>query len=249
MEALNNLGINLGYFLVQVTNFLIIMVVLRAWVYKPILGLLEKRRESIAKGLEDARVASEARANAEKEAEKVISDAQSKASDVVREATQRAEEATKDIKASAETDAAKAREEAVEEAQEERNRVLGDVRGQVAALAIAAAQKLVGEALTEKRQRVLIDEFFSGVKTGKVTVLEGAKVDGDSAVVTSALPLTKKESDTVKKDVLTALGSKKAEVSFEVDPSILGGLVVRVGDKVLDGSVAGQLDSMRQSLR
>jgi F-type H+-transporting ATPase subunit b len=246
---LENLGISLGYLLVQILNFAILFVVLRAWAYRPILNMLEKRRETIAKGLEDARIASEARANAEKEAEKVISEAQTKASEVVREATQRAEEATKDIKASAEADVAKAREEAVAEAQEERSRVLGDVRGQVAALAIAAAQKLVGEALNEKRQHALIDEFFSGVKSGKVTVLEGAKVEGDIAVVTSALPLTKKESDTVKKDVIAKLGSKKAEVTFEVDPSILGGLVVRVGDKVLDGSVSGQLDSMRQSLR
>jgi F0F1-type ATP synthase delta subunit len=42
---------------------------------------------------------------------------------------------------------------------------------------------------------------------------------------------------------------KNASVSFHVDPSILGGLVIRVGDKVLDGSVAGKLDNLSQSLR
>lgn len=246
---MENLGINLGYIFVQIFNFAILFVVLKAWAYKPILGAMEKRREMIAQGLEDARIASEARANAEKEAETIIAEAQTKSSEVVRAASQRAEDATKDIKASADSDAAKAREDAITDAEQERNRVLGDVRGQVAALAIAAAQKLVGEALNEKRQRALIDDFFSGVKAGKVTVLEGEKVEGDSAVVTSALPLTKKEEDAVKKDVVAKLSSKKAEVSFEVDPGILGGLVVRVGDKVLDGSVSGQLESIRQNLR
>lgn len=48
MEAL---GINGGYFLVQLVNFFTILVVLRVWVYTPILGLLEKRRATIAKGL------------------------------------------------------------------------------------------------------------------------------------------------------------------------------------------------------
>jgi F0F1-type ATP synthase delta subunit len=38
-------------------------------------------------------------------------------------------------------------------------------------------------------------------------------------------------------------------VDFRVDPSILGGLVIHVGDKILDGSVAGQLETLRQSLR
>ena len=247
MEALDKLGINFGYLLVQVLNFAILFVVLRAWVYGPIINLLETRRERIAKGLEDARVAEEARANAEKEAQKIIAEAQTKASEIVREATARAEEATRDIKASAEAGAVKAREAAVADAEQERNRVLGDVRGQVAALAMAAAQKLIGDALDKKRQHALIEEFFSGVKAGKVTVLESAKVSGDSAVVTSALPLTDEEQEAVKKDVLKKIGGK-GEVSFKVDPSILGGLVVRVGDKVLDGSVSGQLESMRQSL-
>lgn len=246
---MEKLGINLGYLLVQIFNFGILFVVLKAWAYKPILGMLEQRRETISQGLEDARVASEARENAEKDAEKIMAEAQTKSSKVVRESAVRAEEAGRDIKASADADLAKIRADAVADAEQERNRILGEVRGQVAALAMAATQKLVGEALTEKRQRALIDEFFSGVKSGKVTVLSGEKAEGNTAVVTSALPLTKKEQDLVQKDVVAKLGKKKASVSFEVDPAILGGLVVRVGDKVLDGSVAGQLESMRQNLR
>lgn len=240
MEAL---GINLGYVFVQIFNFGILFVVLRAWVYKPIIKMLSERREKIAKGLEDARVAAEARANAEAKAEEIIAEAQNKASEIVREATVRAEEATKDIKVAAEKDAAETRKDALADIEEERAQVLGEVRGQIAALAMAATQKLVGEALDEKRQRALIDEFFSGIKAGKVSVVEPAS--GDSAVVTSALPLTEAEQKTVKDQVLKGQG----EVTFKVNPAIMGGLVVRVGDKVMDGSVAGQLESMRQNLK
>ncbi|MDH5607666.1 MAG: F0F1 ATP synthase subunit B [Anaerolineae bacterium] len=236
MEAL---GINLGYFFVQLLNFLVIFVVLRVWVYKPLIQMLQDRREAIAQGLEDARVAAEARANAESDAEKILADAQGKASEVVREATTRAEEAAKDIKAAADKVASEARKTALAEVEKERDAMLGELRGQVAALAMAATQKLIGEALDDKRQRSLIDEFFSGIKGGKVEIAKGAT--GDS-VVTSALPLTDKE----KKDVAKALSG---EVEFKVDPSILGGLVVRMGDKVMDGSVAGKLDTMRQNLR
>lgn len=245
MEAL---GINGGYFLVQLVNFLIILVVLRAWVYTPILGLLEKRRATIAKGLEDARIAADARANAEQQASKIVAEAQAKASQMVKEASERAEHATRDIRAAAEADAVKIRENAAGDAQQERTRILGDLRGQVAALAIAATQKLLNESLDEKRQRSLLEEFFSGVKAGKVTVLEGASLSGASAEVTSALPLTESEQDAVKRDVLAKVGGE-ATVAFRVDPSILGGLVVRVGDKVIDGSVAGQLSNLRETLR
>src|SRR5512133_1799814 len=238
MEAL---GINPGLLIVQIIAFIIVFLTLNAWVYKPLLNMMETRKQKIAQGLEDARIAADARANAEKEAAKVLAEAQAEAGKVVREATERAASAGKDVKAAAETEAAKAREAAMAEAELERNRILGDLRGQVAALAIAAANKLVGETLDEKKQRALIDEFFSGVKGGKVVVAES--LTGDSAEVTSALPLTKEEEQAVKKSVSVK------EVSFKVDPAILGGLVIKVGDKVLDGSVAGKLEGLRQAMK
>ena len=242
MEAL---GINLSFLLVQIVNLIIVYVVVSKWIVTPIMGMLEKRRETIAHGLEDARVAAEARANAEKEAEKIIAEAQTRAGQVVREATGRAESAANDVKSAAEAEAKKARDKAVAEVEEDRNRILGDLRSQVAALSIAATQKLIGEALDEKRQHALLDEFFSGLKSGKVVVLDDTK--GASAEVTSALPLTKGEQDAVKTDVLAKSGA--LAVSFRVDPSILGGLVIKVGDKVLDGSVAGKLEGLRANLR
>ncbi len=98
MEAL---GLNLPFLLVQIVNLIIMYTVVVKWIVGPISGLLEKRRQTIAQGLEDARIAAEARANAEKEAAKIIADAQAEAGKVVREATERAESAGKDVKAAA----------------------------------------------------------------------------------------------------------------------------------------------------
>jgi F-type H+-transporting ATPase subunit b len=244
---LDKLGINPGLFILQILVFAIVFLTLSAWVYKPLVELLAKRRQAIAQGLEDAREAAEARAGAEKEAEKLIAEAHTKASQIVREATERAEVAGRDVKVAAEVEAASARAKALAEIEEDRNRILGDLRGQVAALSIAAAQKLVGDALDEKRQHALIDEFFSGVKSGKVIALEDTTLTGASAEITSALPLTSQEQATVKKDILAKSGAQT--VNFRVDPSILGGLVIKVGDKVLDGSVAGKLEGLRANLR
>ncbi|HEX5837273.1 MAG TPA: F0F1 ATP synthase subunit B [Anaerolineales bacterium] len=244
MEAL---GISPGLLIVQIIAFTIVLLTLNAWVYKPMLNMMETRKQKIAQGLEDARVAAEARADAEKQAAKIISEAQAEASKIVAEATERASTAGRDVKAAAEAEAAKARDAAMAEAEVERNRILGDLRGQVASLAIAAANKLVGEALDEKKQHALLNEFFSGVKSGKVTVLDNSGFKGDSAEVTSALPLSGEEEAAVRQDVLSRVGAK--DVAFRVDPSILGGLVIRVGDKVMDGSVAGKLEGLRQNFR
>lgn len=246
MEAL---GINLGYLIVQILNFGVLFVVIYAWAVKPIVGMLENRRKAIAQGLEDARIAEEARTNAEREAEKILAEAQRKSAEVVREATERAEAATKEVRAKAETDIEKMRAAAKVELEQERERNLSDMRGQIGALAIAAAQKLIGESLIqdEERQHALLKEFFAGVKSGKIMVLENKEISGASAEVTSALPLTPEEQETVKEDILSSLGAG-ATISFRVDPSILGGIIVRVGDRVIDGSVSGQLQELKQSI-
>jgi F-type H+-transporting ATPase subunit b len=241
------LGINVGLLIVQIIAFFIVFLTLNAWVYQPMLEMMDTRRNKIAQGLEDARVAAEARKDAEKDAAKIIAAAQAEGGKIVREATARAEVAGRDVKAAAASDAEKTREAAINEAEAERNRILGDLRGQVAALAIAAANKLVGAALDEKKQHALIDEFFSGVKSGAVVVLDNADFKGESAEVTSALPLSGQEEETVKKSVQDKIGAQN--VAFRVDPSILGGLIIKVGDKMFDGSVAGKLEDLRQSLK
>lgn len=244
---MEKLGINLGFFLFQVFNFTVLAILLYAWAYKPIVKMLEGRKKKIAQTEEDARVAEEARANAEKEAEKIIAEARAEAGNVMRDANERAQGVAKDVEAAAQAKAAEAKEKALADVEAERNQMLSDLRGQVAALAIAGAQKLVGETLDEKRQHALLSDFFAGVKGGKVTVLDSADFKGDAAEVTSALPLTDAEQETVKKDVLAKAGAQA--VTFRVDPSILGGLVIKVGDKVVDGSVAGKLEGLRENMR
>jgi F-type H+-transporting ATPase subunit b len=244
---MEKLGINLGFLLFQIFNFTILVVLLYAWAYRPILNMMDTRKKKIAQGLEDAHIAAEARANAEKDANKIISDAQAKAAQVVRDASERAEAAGREIRAQVDAEIAKERANALVEVEQERERNLSELRGQVAALAISVAQKLIGNALDDQRQHGLIDEFFSGIRSGKVTVLDNASLAGASAEVTSALPLSAEEKEIVKRDVLSKIGNQ-ATITFRVDPTILGGLVVKVGDKLLDASVAGQLGSLRQSM-
>ncbi len=234
MEAL---GINLGYLLVQILGITALVLILTAFVYKPMLRVLDERKARIAKGLEDARQAAIARENADMEAKRVLDEARAEASNIRREAVVAAEGAAKDVEAKAREDAKAIMANAQTEATEERNRILSDLRGQVAAISIAAANKLVGESLDEKRQHQLINDFFSRVPA------EVAGLQGETAEITSALPLT----DAERQSATRMLGAK--DVQFKVDPSILGGLVVRVGDRVVDDSVVNRMNALQESLR
>jgi F-type H+-transporting ATPase subunit delta len=67
------------------------------------------------------------------------------------------------------------------------------------------------------------------------------------ARVTSAVPLTADEQRALRAKLLDRFGAD-LEFQFEVDPSLLGGVYLRVGDQVLDGSVAGKLAALRDRL-
>jgi ATP synthase F1 delta subunit len=68
-----------------------------------------------------------------------------------------------------------------------------------------------------------------------------------TAKVSSAVPLTSDEQAALGQRLEARLG-QPLELRFEVEPSLLGGVVVRVGDQVIDGTVKGRLDALAQTL-
>ena len=252
MEALGTLGINGPFLLSQIVNFLILFLALRLLLWKPMLKMLNERKQRIAQGLEDAEQARRDRERAQAEYEERIKQAEQEREAILARAAGEGEQARAEALAQGRAQAERIVAEGKEAVERERQRMLADLRGQVAALSIAAANKLIGEALDEQRQRRLIDEFFSGIKAGRVVVLEEqeleqAKAGEVMATVTSALPLTDEEKAVVSGGLAEELGQVPA-IEFKVDPSILGGLVIKIGDKIIDGSVGGRLEALRESL-
>jgi F-type H+-transporting ATPase subunit b len=229
-------GINTGFLIAQIINFLFIMTLLTVILWKPIVNMLDRRQLEIQKGLEDAAAAANARQNAEAEAEKILAQARSEALQIVVEGRTRGEDIAKNVEAEARREAESIRETARTEAQAARNAELAGLRGQVAAISMAVAQRLIGETLDEKRQRALIDDFFSKVPA------DARSMSGDVEVV-SAMPLNNDEQEKVRRQI----GAD--EVNFVVDPSILGGLIVRSEDRVVDGSVRRGLTDLGDRLR
>jgi F-type H+-transporting ATPase subunit delta len=81
-----------------------------------------------------------------------------------------------------------------------------------------------------------------------VAAAAAASRDKELAEVRSAVPL---DDDTVER-IAAALGratGRTVEVKVVVDPDLIGGVVARVGDTVIDGSIAKRLDSLRQAVR
>lgn len=232
MEAL---GINAGFVIAQIVNFGVIVLLLGVALWRPLTRTLDERAMKIARQLEDAEVAAKARANAEAEAAKILDQARREAARIADEARSRGEEAGQGLLAEARAEAEKILADAREKAIAERNRQLADLRDQVAGLAMAATRRLIGASLDEKRQHELINRFFTEVP-------ESARNLSGAVEVTSALPLTAEEQAEVKRR------TGASEVRFVVDPDIMGGLIIRAGSRVIDGSVRSGLREMTSRL-
>ncbi len=68
------------------------------------------------------------------------------------------------------------------------------------------------------------------------------------ATVTSAVPLTDEEADAIRARVERSAGAR-AVLQTAVDPALIGGLTVRVGDQLIDASIRGRLERLRDQLQ
>lgn len=233
---MEKLGLNLGFLAAQLINFLVIFFLLWRVILPRVTKMLDARSGRIAKQLEDARVAEQARANAEREATKLIDERRLEGNKLVEEARARADQQAKLVMEEAQREAAALKSKAMQEGELAKSAALGDVRADVITLAMAAAERLIGQSLDQGRSEAVVSNFFS-------TSSADLKGLGDTVEVTSAIRLT----DAEKAQVKSATGANS--VTYKEDPSILGGLIVRAGDKVVDGSVRAGLSTLSAQLK
>ncbi len=249
MDALGSLGIFPANLTAQILNFLALFALLSLLLWKPALRRIEARRAA-ERDLKLNQVrAAEALANADRERERIINEAKEEARRILAGASREAQQLREEILEQARNDARKLLDEAREDAQREKERLLARNRGEIASLAIAAAQHLLGEALDEKRQRALVESFFSGISGDELPILQEvrplASDESVKAIITSAIPLSEEEQATIRSELARRLG-REVEAEYRVDPSLLGGLVLNLGTYVVDGSVAGKLEQLRR---
>ncbi|HXG39612.1 MAG TPA: F0F1 ATP synthase subunit B [Candidatus Limnocylindrales bacterium] len=155
------LTINLFWIVVSALNFLVFLVLIWAFAFRPISAMLEDRRARIEQGLRDAEHARRERERAEVERQAALAEARREANEIIARAQKVAQELREADLAATREEVERMRSRAVAEIEAEKERAMADLRTQVADLAIAAASKILGEAMTEERQRRLVEEFLA----------------------------------------------------------------------------------------
>ena len=69
-----------------------------------------------------------------------------------------------------------------------------------------------------------------------------------TAYVSSAIPLTQEQKEAVEERLLSMTRYHQFEMNYQVEPELIGGLVIRIEDRVIDSSIRTQLFEMKKSL-
>ena len=108
-----------------------------------------------------------------------------------------------------------------------------------------AVARALYDSLRETLRSQGAEDQFEQVVAGFVDLIRGS--GPRDAEVTSAVPLSKAQQDAIVQQLRGKYGPA-LEVKFVVDEAVLGGLIVRVGDRVLDESVRSRLAEVQQRM-
>jgi F-type H+-transporting ATPase subunit b len=160
------LVINLFWVIVSAANFLFFLFLIRVFAFGPVSRMLDDRRARIEQGLKDAEEARADRERASAERLSALTDARREANEIIARAQKVAQETRDADIAATREELERMRTRAAAEIEAEKQRAVADLRTEVANLALQAAGRLVGETMSEPRQRRLVEEFLAGAGTG-----------------------------------------------------------------------------------
>ena len=151
------LTIDPGMYLWTVITFLILLIILAKFAWRPILKVLDDREKFISKALKDAEQAKKEMEEITKKKEQLIIQANDQAKEIVSKGKESADRIAKDIEDRAKTETQKLLLSARKEIENEKNRAMSLLRIETADLVIRAASKLIDDNLDDEKNRKLID--------------------------------------------------------------------------------------------
>ena len=149
------------YIVETVINVLILFILLRIFLFKPINKMKADRTRTIQDNLDSAEKAKAEAEELRQQYEESISEAKEKANQIIMKAHEDAESERSAIIMKSQEEAEKIVADADKTIENERKRVLRQAQSEIADLAIEAASKIIGENVDDEKNRKLVDKFLS----------------------------------------------------------------------------------------
>ena len=155
------MGINLYGLIAQIVNFVLLLIVLRLVLYKPVLGMLDERSRRIKEGMSRADQVKQDAARAQEDLRVQMAEARRQGQEVVAQATQVGERLKEEARLDALRQAEQLIARARSEIEMERDRAIAELRNQFADLTVLAAGRVINRSLDKRAHEQLIQEILA----------------------------------------------------------------------------------------
>jgi len=163
-ESGSPLSLDPAVLLLQIVGFVILFLLLRRYLFGPLLEVIRQREREVEEGLKASKRAKEELARVDEEKARVLAEAREQGREQVRRAVKEGEEARERLLSDAREETKGLRQRAREAVELEREEAMIQLRREVVDLALLAASQAVVGRLDEKQQRAVVDDFISGLE-------------------------------------------------------------------------------------
>lgn len=153
--------------MVNIIGFLILVALLKKYLYRPIMEIIESRQKEVADTYSAAERERDAMEELRRDYEKRLSGIEAEAREKIQAAIKEAQAARDEIIADARERAEALLRRGEEELAREREKAIVELREEVANLIISASSKLIEKEMNDDAHRRLVDEFISNLESGK----------------------------------------------------------------------------------
>lgn len=154
------LGLNLPGLIAQLVNFAILLVVLRLFLFGPIMRMVDERKRRIEEGLAASEQAAQAAEHSQEESRRALEEARAEGRELIARSQETAARLREELEAQARRDAEQIVARTRAEMELESQRAIQALRAEFADLAIRAAERVVGQSLDRSAHQRLIDEVL-----------------------------------------------------------------------------------------
>lgn len=163
MQTLDIISINIWNILISLVNLLIIFLILKKLLFKPVKKVLDQRQGQVGKLYDDAKTAKELAEKEKEQYDEKLAMAHDEAVEIVSAAKERAERMGDEIVDEANRKATGMIKRADEEIAQQRKKAMNEIKEDISNISVDIAEKVIEREIDERDHKELIDKFINEI--------------------------------------------------------------------------------------
>jgi F-type H+-transporting ATPase subunit b len=240
MEFLGKLGIDFKLLIAQIINFLVLLWLLKIFLYKPLIKNLEERSESARRIEQGKKEIQRKKEEIEKKEEEMIRKTKEKTSQILKEVKTISKEERERILERTEKEVREILKQAKEKAEIDVRKTKEEERKEIRREAVSILKQILPSTFSRQLHREYFQDIIKDM--GKLDFKGIKEKDSIFVLVTTAYSLEKKEKEKLKQILFSKLGFSVFEE--KIGPDLIAGFSITINGFFIDASLKGKLEKI-----